>query len=194
VLLREAIVVLVTRKLEFSPESPVLDHSKRVAARENEKLRSDSEFLEGDLGHHCEPAPRGVALPESSLLGEDLDEALEPDPDAELVEVGVGPIEGRGRDKGLVDISKGVEGDAVLGENGEEGVGRVIDESSGEEAARSRDERGRGTVGALGGDKPALENALGTRDVGGRIRVDVDVVEAGVAVEEAVPKGSKMEV
>lgn len=94
----------------------------------------------------------------------------------------------------MVHIAKGVEGDAVLGENSEEGVGRVIDESSGEEAARGRDERGGGTVGALGGDKPALENALGTRDVGGRIRVDVDVVEAGVAVEEAVPKGSKMEV
>lgn len=68
-LLREAIVVPVTRKLEFSPESPVLDHSKRVAASEYEKLRSDPEFLEGDLGHHCEPAPRGVAPPESSLHG-----------------------------------------------------------------------------------------------------------------------------
>lgn len=195
-LLREAIVVPVTRKLEFPPERPVLYHSQRVAAREHEKLRSDPEFLEGDLGHHRESAPRGVAPPERALLGEDLDEALVPDPDAEQggLRVRVGPIEGRGRDNGAVDVVKGVEGDAVLGEDGEEGVGRVIDESSGEEAARGGDERGGGTVGALGWDKPALKNALGAGDVGGGICVDVDVVEAGVAFKKAVPKGSEVEV
>lgn len=88
----------------------------------------------------------------------------------------------------MVDVAKGVKGDAVLGEDDEEAVGKVIDESSGE------DKRGGSTVGALGGDKPAIKNALGTRDVGGEIRVDMDVVEARVAVEKALPKGSKVEV
>jgi hypothetical protein len=85
----------------------------------------------------------------------------------------------------VVDVAEGVEGDAVLGEDGEEGVGRVINESSGE------DKHGGSTVGALGGDKPAVKNALGTRDVGGKIRVDMDVVEGQSGRGKSVAKGEQ---
>jgi hypothetical protein len=88
----------------------------------------------------------------------------------------------------VVDVAKGVEGDAILGADDDEGVGKVIDKSNGE------DERGRGMVGALGGDKSAVKNAIWARDVGDGVRVDVDIVEVGVAVEKVLPKGSEVEV
>lgn len=82
----------------------------------------------------------------------------------------------------------------VLGEDEKVGIGRIIEESSCQKSARCRDECGRRSVGSLRRDKSPSENTTrGARDVHSGIRMDVDVVQiGGGAVEEAIPKRSKM--
>lgn len=70
----------------------------------------------------------------------------------------------------------------MLGEEGEEGIGRVVEDSGGEEATRGGDERRGGAEGDLRGDEfGGVEYGVGAAtwngDVGGGVRVDVDVVE-----------------
>ena len=48
----------------------------------------------------------------------------------------------------------------MLRDEGEVGVGGVVEDRGGEEAARGGDESRRGSVGWLGGDEPVLEDAL----------------------------------
>lgn len=87
-----------------------------MPAHEHEELRSNPEFIKGDLRHQRESAPGGVSLPECVFIGENLDEALVPEPDAKPSRpgIGLGPIKGCGGDDGVVDVAEGVEGDAVL--------------------------------------------------------------------------------
>lgn len=88
----------------------------------------------------------------------------------------------------MVDKAEGVEGDAVLGEEGEEGIRRVVEERSGEEAAGGRDKRRGGALGAFSCDESALEDAGGGAESSGGVGVDVDVVQVVLAVEEALPE------
>lgn len=141
-LLRVAFIVTVTRDLEFLPQGPILDDDQRVAAREREELRAHAESFEGDLRHHGVATPGGVALPELGSVGEDLDEGLVFEAEAEAGgrrRFGVLGVEGGGEEEGLVGVGEGVERDAVLGEEGEVGVGGVVEEGGGEEAAGGGD-------------------------------------------------------
>lgn len=74
----------------------------------------------------------------------------------------------------MVDKPKGVEWNAVLGEEGEESIGRVIKQGSGEEAPSSGDQcRGR-SLGALAGNE-AVEEDTGSWDIDASSGVGVDV-------------------
>ena len=199
-LFRETLVVSVTRKLEFPPQSPILDHNQRVLTRHHEELRPDPELLERDLGHHREPASRGVPLPQRPVLGYDLDEALvlEANP-AVLSRLGGGlsQIEGGGGDERAVHVLERVQRDAVLREHGEERVGRIVDDGGGEQTASSGDERRRAAVGFLRRNEAEFEDgALRAGDVDGRIGVNIHVVEVfGRGIfEKLLPERGEVEV
>nr|POE62320.1 hypothetical protein CFP56_72422 [Quercus suber] len=68
--------------------------------------------------------------------------------------------------------------DAVLRQHGEERIGQIIDDGSGEQTGRRGDERWRAAVGFFGQNEAEFEDgALRAGDVDGRIGVDVGVVE-----------------
>lgn len=132
--LRVALIFPITGKLEFPPKRPILDYHYGVPSREHEELRSYPEFLEWNLGHHRKSAPSCVTLPQRSFFGEDFDETLVPDSDAELshrLGIRLCPIKRRGGDEGAIHIPERVKGDAVLGEDSEVSVGRVVEEGRG---------------------------------------------------------------
>lgn len=202
-LFRVAFVFSVTRHSELSPERAILEHHERVMARKEEKLRSDPELIKWNLRHHREASSGGVPLPEIGGFGDDLDEALVADLESHASQLGIvgvgsgaGQVEGGGEEEGMVDVSKRVEGDAVLGEDGEEHVGRVVDDGGGEEAARGGDQGGGGAVGALGGDEAVVEDGAGGKsDVGRGVGMDVNIVKIGVGFgEEAGPERGEVEV
>jgi len=190
-LLGVAFVVAVAGDLEFPPEGSVLDDEESVAAREGEELGADAELFEGDFGHHGVAAAGGVAFPELGSVGEDFDERFVLEADTDAGGFRIGGVEGGGEEEGAVGVGEGVERDAVLGEEGEVGVGGVVEEGSGEEAARGGDEGGGGAEGAFGGDEfVGEERGEGARDVDGGVGVDVDVEEVGWGVAEVeVPEG-----
>ena len=189
-LLGVTLIVTVTRDLEFPPKCPVLNDDERVAAREREELRAHAEIFEGDLRHHGVASAGGVAPPELGRVGEDLDEGFVFEAEAEAGRgFGVFGIEGWGEEEGVVGVFEGVERDAVLGEEGEVGVGRVVEESGGEEAASGGDKGRGGAEGGFGGDEFVTEKR-GKREseVEGGVRVDVNVEEVGRGGrEEEVP-------
>jgi len=195
-LLGVAFVVAVTGDLKFPPESSILDDEESVAAREGEELGANAELFKGDFRHHGVAATGGVALPELGSPGEDFDERFVLEADADAGGFGIGGVEGGGEEEGAVGVGEGVEGDAVLGEEGEVGVGGVVEEGGGEEAASGGDEGGGGAEGAFGGDEfVGEEGGEGAREVDGGVSVDVDVVEVGGgAVEEEVPEGGEVEI
>jgi len=191
-LLGVAFLVAVTGDLEFPPERSILDDEEGVAAREGEELGTNAELFEGDFGHHGVAAAGSVAFPELGSVGDDFDERFVLEADADAGGFGIGGVEGGGEEEGAVGVGEGVEGDAVLGEEGEVGVGGVVEKGSGEEAARGGDEGGGGAEGAFGGDEFVGEEGgeEGARDVDGGVGVDVDVEEVGGGVvEEEVPEG-----
>lgn len=118
---------------ELVPEAEVTDDDARVAAGEDEELGADAEGGEGDFGEHG--GTRGVARVEVGVVGEDLDEAA----------VGKGGV----FEEVVVDEGEGVEGDAVLGEEGEVEVEGVVEECGGDEAAGGGDEGGGGAGGGF---------------------------------------------
>lgn len=173
-----------------------------MASGEEEELGPDPELLERDLRHHREASTGGVTLPETGRFGEGLDEALGPDLEAHLGQLGVGAgggsgqVEGGGEKERIIDVPEGVERDAVLGQNSEEEIGRVVDDGRGKEAARGGDEGCGGAVSALGGDEAVVEDGAGREgDVGGGIGMDVNIVKIGVGFgEEKGPEGGEVEV
>lgn len=94
----------------------------------------------------------------------------------------------------IVHVAEGMERDAVLRDEGEIGIGEVVEEGGGEEAAGGGDEGRGGALGFLGGDEAALEDAAGRGDGGGGVGVDVDVVEVFVVAEEEFPERGEMEI
>ncbi|XXG65921.1 hypothetical protein AAC387_Pa05g3505 [Persea americana] len=121
------------------------------------------------------------------LAIEDLDEAP-------VLGVVAGAAEIGGEER-VVDEAEGVEGDGVLGEEGEEGIHQVVEESNGEEAVGSgeeavggRDKHRGGALGAFPSDESALEDASGGAESGGGVGVDVDAVEVVLAMEEELSK------
>ncbi|GER28880.1 hypothetical protein STAS_04711 [Striga asiatica] len=88
-----------------------------------------------------------------------------------------------------------MERDAVLGDEGKIGIGRVVEEGGGQEAAGGGDEGRGGALGLLRADESAAgEDSAGRRDAGGGVGVDVDVVQGLVAPEEEVPERGEMEI
>lgn len=69
----------------------------------------------------------------------------------------------------VVGEGEGVEGYAVLGEEGKIVILGVVGECGGEEAAGGGDERRGGAVGFDGGDEAAVEDAIGEGYVEGGI-------------------------
>ena len=63
------------------------------------------------------------------------------------------------REEDRVGEGKGVEGDAVRGEEREVGVGGVVEEGGGEEAARGGNETRGSAVRSFGGNKTAGKDA-----------------------------------
>lgn len=94
----------------------------------------------------------------------------------------------------MIDISEGMERNAVLGENRKESVSRVVENRGGKKPTRGGDEGSGRAVGAFGGDEAVVEDTRRARDVDGGIGVDVNVVEIGIAIEESFPEGSEMQV
>lgn len=202
-LLRVTLIRPVTRHPKFPPERPIFHHHNRVLTRQDEKLRSDPEVVERHFRQHRVAATSHVPLPQSRILEDDLDEALVTEPNVAVRGGGGGAIERGGGDEGVVDVVEGVKGDAVLGEEGEEGVGGVVEDGSGEEATCGGDEcRGRAEGDLRGNEFGGVEYGVGAAtwkgDVGGGVRVDIDVVEWVAAAvwlgEEAGPERGEMEV
>lgn len=94
----------------------------------------------------------------------------------------------------MVDESEGVEGDALLGHNGEEGVEWVVYESGSDQASGSGDEGRGGALRSLRGDESILKNTARRSNNSRGIAVDVDIVEIVVALEEFLPQRSEREV
>ncbi|KAJ8642097.1 hypothetical protein MRB53_018791 [Persea americana] len=124
-----------------------------------------------------------TALLMARLAIEDLDEAP-------VLGVVAGAAEIGGEER-VVDEAEGVEGDGMLGEEGEEGIHQVVEESNGEEAVGSgeeavggRDKHRGGALGAFPSDESALEDASGGAESGGGVGVDVDAVVVVLAMEE----------
>lgn len=80
--------------------------------RQNEELRPHAEVLVRDLRHHRVVSTRGVPLREERLVGEDLDEAS-----VRFREVDV-------------DVTEGVERDAVLRDESEVEVVRIVEDGA----------------------------------------------------------------
>ncbi|KAG9445270.1 hypothetical protein H6P81_016610 [Aristolochia fimbriata] len=181
VLFRVAGLPLPARESEFLPEPAVPDDQQGVIPGQDEELGPHPETGEGHLREHHIVPSGGVPLPQPRFVREDFDEAeVPPPPEPPLVSplpaLSDGPRPRLGGNKrghqvlgeeGVVDEAEGVERDAMLGEECEEGVGGVVEEGGGEEAARGGDERRGGPL---------------------------DVEEALVAAEEAVPQGGEGEV
>lgn len=127
---------LVTRDLELPPQDTVSDGEERVSPRHDEEVRAHPELLERDLGEHGVSSTSDVAFPEPRLVGDELEEATVREADAS----GGGRRIVRGLEEGTVDEGEGAERDAVLGEDGEVGVGGVVEEGGGEETARGGDQ------------------------------------------------------
>lgn len=135
-LLRIALVFSVARSSELPPQRAILDHHKRVAARQHEKLRSDPELLELHLRHHREPSSGGVPLPKVPRLGENLNEALVPPAHTKARQLGVGlglggQIKRPGCNQRVVNVPEGVQRDAILRKHGEKGIGRIVNDRRG---------------------------------------------------------------
>ena len=95
----------------------------------------------------------------------------------------------------IIHVCEGMQGDAMLRDESEIRISRIVEESGSEEATGSRDESGGGALGLLGSDEAAIEYAAGMGDSGGGVSVDVDVVEATVAAaEEDLPERGEVEV
>lgn len=197
---RVALVVSITRQLEFSPEDPIFYHQHCMSTREREKLRSNSKLLECHLGLHSESTSSNVSFPKDTLLGENLDETLVPQsytqPSRFRIIFKGGQIEGWGHKKGTIHISERMERDTVLREDGKIGIGGIVKKRGGKQPAGGRDKSGRRAKGPLGPDESSLKNAAGwARDIYGRICVNINVVQiGGVAIEELIPERGKMEV
>lgn len=144
-LLRVTLVGSITRQLKFPPKRPIFYDQQRVFPSQHKELRSSSELLERHLRHHHETATRYVAFPQSGFLGNDLDERFVLDSDTVLSQVGrvvvrVGAkIELFGGEEGAVDVIERMERDAVLGEDSEVRIGRIVEDGGGEEAAGGGD-------------------------------------------------------
>ena len=100
------------RQPKLPPQLPLLNHQQSVTFRQNEELRPHAEVLVTDLRHHRVVSTRVVPLREERLVGEDLDEAL-----ARFGEV-------------AVDVTEGVERDAVLRDESEVEVVRVVEDGA----------------------------------------------------------------
>jgi hypothetical protein len=186
VLLRVARVLPLdeTRQLELVPEPPVPDHHDGVPPGEHEELGADAEALVGHLREHGVVAARVIAVVQSGLGVEDLDEAA-------VAAARPGSVSG----ERAVEGREGPQRDAGLGEHREEVVGRVVEQRGGEEASRGRDERGGGALGGLPPDYAAAEGGRGREgERRSRVGVDVDVEEAVVAREEPLPERGEDEV
>ena len=87
--------------------------------------------------------------------------------------------------------------DAELRQHNEERVGQIVDDGSGEQTTRRRDERRQVAVGFFHRNEAKFEDgALRVGEVDGRISVDIDVVEVfGRAIlEKLLPERGKVEV
>lgn len=95
----------------------------------------------------------------------------------------------------MVHESKGVERDAGLRDQSEEGVRRIAEEGGGEQPPGGGDQRRGRPLSRLRRDEPLLERR-GEREGerGGGIQVDVDIEEVAVAGEELLPEGGEDEV
>lgn len=200
-LFRVTLVFPITRQFEFLPQLPILQNHQCVMAREHKELRPDPELVERDLRHHGKPPPGGVAFPEIVGFGEDFDEAPVADIDSHPSQLGVGVggqpglVKSGGGEEGAVDISEGMERHAVLGEDGKEGIGRIVENGGGEHSARGGDEGRGGTIGPLGGDETVAENTGRDGDVDRRIGVDVNIEKIGGSFgKEALPEGGEVDV
>ncbi|KAK4255304.1 hypothetical protein QN277_008319 [Acacia crassicarpa] len=195
-----ALVVSITGQLEFSPEDAIFYHQQCVSADERKKLRSNSKLFECHLRLHRESTSSNVSFPKATLLGKNLDETLVPQSYTQASRFRIifmgGQIEGRGHQKGTIDISERMERDTILREDGKIGIGRIVEKGGGEQPASGGDERGRRTEGPLRRDESILKNAAGgARDIHGRICVNINVIQiGGAAIEKLIPERGKMEV
>lgn len=100
-------------------------------------------------------------------------------------------------EEGTVCKIERVERDTGLGNNGKIGIGGVIKQGKGEEAAGGRDQGRGGTLSGLGRDESASEGRGGEgrrqRGFDGGVGVDVDIEEVGAVVEEALPERGEVE-
>lgn len=67
--------------------------------------------------------------------------------------------------------------DTILREEGEVGVGRIINKRRRDKAAHGGDKRRRPAVGPLGNNKPAQKRAIGARNVNRGIGMNINIVQ-----------------
>ncbi|KAE8711394.1 hypothetical protein F3Y22_tig00110294pilonHSYRG00033 [Hibiscus syriacus] len=159
------------------------------ANNQHEELRSSPELLERHLRHHHEPPTRCVSFPQSGFLGNDLDVRFVPQDTvlSKAERVGIrfgGSIEVFGGEEGSVDVIEGMERDAVLRDDGEVIIGRIVEYSGCKEASGGGDKRCRSPESAFGvWDEAVAENVAGrgSGHVDGGVGVDVDVEKRSLA-------------
>lgn len=143
VLFRVTRVEIQARKLELLPVLLVLDDHQGVLSVQREELRSDPESLERDFGEHDVVAARVVPVEQVRVVRDYLDEAPVVREDREgLFGSFVVTVEGVVEEE-VVDVVEGVDWDAMLRDEGEVKVQRVVEDGLGDEPTRGGDERGR---------------------------------------------------
>lgn len=101
------------------------------------------------------------------------------------------------KEESFVDEAEGVKGDAVLGEDREEGIGRIVKKSGGHQTTGGGNEGWRSTLCCFASlNESAEEDARGRMmDLNCRIGMDVDVVKIAVcSVKKSLPQRSKRQI
>lgn len=137
---------------------------------QHEELRPDSEPIEGDFREHHLIPSGNVPVPQLWLAVKYFDVATE------HRRVGIDCIGEREREEGVVDELERVERDAMLRDECEVGVERIVQESSSEEATRGGDKSRGAPFGFLRGNESAFKNATWRGDFDRRVSVNVDIV------------------
>ena len=141
---------------------------------QHKELWTYSELPERDLRQHRRFPSSHISLLQIGLTGEDLDKAS------------IGEADGL-CEEGTIKKAEGMEGDAVLGQQGEVEVQGVVSEGGSKKPPLSCNECGGGTFSVYGRDGSVGEDSTRGYEWGGGVGVDVDVVEMGVALEEELP-------
>ncbi|KAG0481301.1 hypothetical protein HPP92_012159 [Vanilla planifolia] len=163
---------------EFFPEAAVADHVQGVAAGKDEELRAHPEAVERDLRKHGIVTACDVSAAEAGIVGNDLDEAPPP----------------LGEER-VVDVAERVEGDAVLRDEGEEGVRRIAEQCRRKKAACGGDKRRRSPLRRFRRDESSTERPCRREEkLRHGVGMNVDIEEPFVAEKESFPERSKGDV